>query len=114
MNIVIVKDTIGLEELRKIGAEFYENMVKGVVDVEEGIVAFGGEFHIDANAELVRAGAKQPNVWGFNVYFDRQRESWIEYISLINIRPAQGNTDMEVKDEDLRKKMKAIIEKKIV
>jgi hypothetical protein len=52
-------------------------------------------------------------VWGFNVYFDRPRDSWIEYISLINIRPQVGNREMEVQDKNIRDKMKKIINLKI-
>jgi hypothetical protein len=110
MDIQIVTDTVSLEELRRIAKEFYSHMVKGVVDVEREIIAVGGEYHIDANNLLIENGSKQENLWGFNIRFDRPRDSWIEYTSLINIRPKAGNNGMEVKDEILRGTMKRIID----
>ena len=114
MNIVIVEDKISVDKLRKIGKEFYLSMIKGVVDIEKEIVAFGGEYHMDANMVLMENGSKQSNVWGFNVYFDKPRDSWIEYTSLINIRPLANNNDMEVLDQNIREKMKKIIDSKII
>ncbi|MBI4086128.1 MAG: hypothetical protein HY433_02725 [Candidatus Liptonbacteria bacterium] len=113
MNIKIVEDKISLRELREIAQEFYTTMVKGVVDIEKEIVAFGGEYHADANEVMMENGSRQNDVWGFNVYFDRPRESWIEYISLINIRPKAGNMEMEIQDKNIRDKMEAIINSKI-
>jgi hypothetical protein len=113
MNIQIVTDSIPLSELQTIGKEFYDSMVKGVVDIKKEIVAFGGEFHIDANAVLIQHGSRQSDVWGFNVRFDKPRESWIEYTSLINIRPGQGNKTMEIGDETLRKAVARIVGAKI-
>lgn len=113
VNIKIVEDKISLRELREIAQEFYTTMVKGVVDIEKEIVAFGGEYHADANEVMMENGSRQNDVWGFNVYFDRPRESWIEYISLINIRPKAGNMEMEIQDKNIRDKMEAIINSKI-
>ena len=114
MNIIVVDDKISLEELRKIGKEFYTGMIKGVADIERRIVAFGGQYHIDANMILIENGSEQKNLWGFNVNFDEPKDSWIEYTSLINIRPAVGNKNMEVQDKNIREKMKKIINSKIV
>jgi hypothetical protein len=104
MNIKIVEDPISLEELRELAREFYVTMIKGVVDIEKEIVAFGGEYHMDANRILLEHGSNQSDIWGFNVELDRPRDSWIEYVSLINIRPLDGNRDMEVQDKTIRAK----------
>src|SRR3989344_7308908 len=113
MNIKIVEEKISLQELREIAKEFYITMAKGVVDIEKEIVVFGGEYHADANEIILENGSLQSDVWGFNVYFDKPRDSWIEYISLINIRPQAGNMEMEVQDENIKDKMKTIINSKI-
>lgn len=109
MLIKIINEKITEDELKEIAKEFYIDMAKGVVDVERGILAIGGEYHIDANKVLIENGSKQQNIWGFNWYFDRAGDDRIEYISLINIRPAQGNNAMEVQDAFLRDAMKTII-----
>ena len=114
MNIVVIDDKISQDELKKIGKEFYTGMIKGVVDIEKEVIAFGGQYHIDANMILIENGSEQKDIWGFNVNFDEPRDSWIEYTSLINIRPAVGNRNMEVQNEDIKEKMKKIINSKII
>lgn len=114
MQIKIVRDKINKEELREIAKEYYIDMVKGVVDVESGIVAFGGEYHMDANVLILKNGSKQADVWGFNIYFDKPREEWIEFTSLINIRPQAGNRTMEIENKKLREKIHKIVSNKII
>lgn len=114
MNIKIVSGQITLDELREIAKEFYGNMIKGVVDIKKEIVAFGGQYHMDSNLRLIEMGSEQKNVWGFNINFDQPKENWIEYVSLINIRPLVGNRRMEVEDEEIRETMKKIINSKII
>ena len=112
MNIRIVRDQISENDLRELAKEFYGHMVKGVVDLERGIIAFGGEFHADANTLLIDDGSQQPDVWGFNWYFDVPDDEKIEYTSLINIRPHLGNRKMEITDEVTRNKVRTIVLKK--
>lgn len=113
MIIKIVKDTISLEELREIAKEYYIDMVKGVVDISTERVAFGGEYHIDANVKILESGSVQADVWGFNIYVNQPAGDRIEYTSLINIRPQVGNKSMEVQDEKIRARMQDIVERKI-
>jgi fibronectin type 3 domain-containing protein len=110
MNIKIYKTMVqraGLEELAK---SLYVDMVKGVVDLDRKIIALGGEFHSDSEQVLLEDGSKQENLWGFNIYIHKNRDERIEYTSLINIRPKQGNLQIEVKDQKLRDQMKTIID----
>lgn len=109
MRIKIIENPIGKEELLEIAKDFYTDMIKGVVDTERGILAVGGEYHLDANMVLIANGSQQQNIWGFNWYFDRIGDERIEYVSLINIRPSQGNEAMEIKDVFLRNTMRTII-----
>lgn len=113
MKIKIVENEISLEELKELAQEFYGTMIKGAIDVENEILALGGEYHMDANNVLIEKGLKQPNIWGFNINFEKEGDDWIEYTSLINIRPAQGNRAMELADENLKKRIKEIINKKV-
>jgi fructose-bisphosphate aldolase class 1 len=109
MPIKIIDKKLTETELREIAKDFYVDMIKGVVDIERGVLAIGGEYHMDANMILIENNSKQKNIWGFNWYFDRAGDERIEYISLINIRPAQGNRTMEVQDAFLRNAMKVVI-----
>ena len=108
-EIKIIKKKIALDELKAIAKEWYGEMVKGVADVERGIIAFGGELHSDEEAKLLEDGSKQKDLWGFNIYFDRTRDSWIQFRSLINLRPSHGNHSQIVEDEKIREKIIEIV-----
>lgn len=107
-DIVIVEDAIDPIALKTLVERFFEDMVKYVVDVERGIAAVGGELHADAEALLLEAGSRQDDLWGANYYPGTGPGDCIEFTSLINIRPAQGNRSMEVEDLALRERMREV------
>ncbi len=111
--IKIIKKPVSLKEVREIAKETHGDMVKGAADVERNIIALGGEWHIDANNELLADGSQQNNIWGFNIYPYEKKDFALEYISLINIRPSQGSREMEIKDEKIREQIKSIIKQLI-
>lgn len=113
MDIRIITKPISRSVIKEIAKELYIDMVKGVVDVEREIIALGGQWHMDANNVLTEAGSKQNEVWGFNLYPDKEGEDRIEYIALINIRPVLGNRDMYIEDAKLREKVQGIVNKLI-
>ena len=114
MNIKIIKEPVTIAEVQALAKEIYGDMIKGVADVERGIMALGGEYHIDANSKLIKAGSSQSDLWGFNIYFKRDGEDWIECTSLINIRPQEGNRGMLISDQNLVKRIRNIVEKLII
>ena len=109
LEILIVHEPIDAATLQQLAAAWYGTMVKGVADVERGIVALGGDWHIDANNVLIADGSQQPNLWGFNIQLEK--EPRVEYISLINIRPAQGNRAMELEDVRTRERILVLLKK---
>ena len=80
----------------------YETLIKLAVDVEQGILAGGGEWHADCEEALLNNGSVQENVWGAD-WFPERRE--VGFDSLINIRPTQGNFRTELQDPSLRKQI---------
>jgi shikimate kinase len=114
MNIRIITSPITRSEALEIGQEFYTEMVKGVVDINKKIIALGGEYHMDANVVLIEKGCSQGDIWGFNIYPNRSHDDWIEYTSLINIRPTAHNRTMTVQDKNICEAMKKIIEELII
>ncbi|MCG6925567.1 MAG: DUF5674 family protein [Acidobacteria bacterium] len=94
--------------LRRLVAAHFEDMVKYVVDVERAVAAVGGELHADEEALLLEHGSRQEDLWGANYYPGRGPEDCIEYTSLINIRPAQGNRGMFIEDELLRERVREV------
>lgn len=108
MDIRIIRNKITKVELEEVAKEFYVEMVKGVADIERGIIALGGEWHMDANQVLIADGSSQPNLWGFNVYLNKTKGERVEYNSLINIRPGI-NKGMEIESEEVRNKIFEIV-----
>jgi hypothetical protein len=88
METLIVREPINPEALSVLANEWHGTLVKGVADVVTGRVALGGEWHMDANTQLILEGSEQQNLWGFNLYPTEKGSKAIEYTSLINIRPA--------------------------
>jgi hypothetical protein len=109
MDIKIVQTTITKNELRELAKQQFGDFVKAVVDVERGVMAIGGELHADEEAMLLDGGAAQRNLWGVNLYPDLPTEQWVEFDSMINVRPSQGNRSRNVEDPVLRKKIVSIV-----
>ncbi len=59
-------------------------------------------------------GSEQENLWGFNIYPEMGDEDFVEFDSLINIRPRQNNRSRSVEDENLRSKIIEIVNKYII
>lgn len=104
-EVVIVERRIDPALLRRLVERHFEDMVKYVVDVERGIAAIGGELHADEEALLLEHGSRQDDLWGANYYPGKGPDGCIEYTSLINIRPAQGNRSMTIEDPALRERV---------
>jgi hypothetical protein len=107
-DIVLVEHPLDPAELKRLVAAHFEDMVKYVVDVERGIAAVGGELHSDEEALLLEHGSRQQDLWGANYYPGKGPDGCIEFTSLINIRPAQGNPGMLIADETARNRVREI------
>ncbi|MBU6323135.1 MAG: hypothetical protein KGI41_02415 [Patescibacteria group bacterium] len=109
MEILVTREPTDEKTLRALADAWFGDMVKGAIDIARGTLALGGDWHMDANVKLIEDGSSQEDVWGFNVYPEKRGDDAIEYISLINIRPRQGNRDMELQDPTLRRKVRETV-----
>ena len=103
---LILSMRIAPEELAQRVAYFFEDMVKYVADIERGVVAIGADMHADLEAVLIADGSRQSDLWGANYLPGRGRGDCIEYTSLINIRPSQGNPAMTIEDPVIRQRVR--------
>jgi hypothetical protein len=87
----------------------FGDMVKAVVDVEQGIMAIGGELHSDEEAVLLDQGSLQRHLWGINLYPERPAQEWIEFDSMINVRPSGGNRSRYVESAEIRAAVASIV-----
>ena len=105
----IVRQPIPRSRLEAIAEEQFGDMVKAVVDVTRGVMAIGGELHSDEEAALLDDGSRQADLWGINLYPAEADEDWIEYDSMINVRPAQGNRSRDVQAEAVRQRIRDVV-----
>lgn len=113
MEIKIITDKISLAEVKRLAEQDFGEMVKAVVDIEKGVMAIGGEWHSDAEQVLLESGSDQTNLWGINLFPAEPPEQMIEFTSLINIRPKDGNRTMVVEIPEIKEKIYQIVNKLI-
>jgi hypothetical protein len=109
--MILIDGSISIAALRATGEELYGDMVKAVVDVEKEVMAAGGELHADEEAFLLERNSRQENLWGINLYTDRELPDMIEFDSMINIRPRQNNRSRGVEDAHVREQIVQIVRK---
>lgn len=105
----IIDKEITIQELRKMAQETFGNMVKAVVDVKREIMAVDAELHADEEACLLENGSDQRDLWGINLYPEVSGDDFIEFDSMINLRPAQGNRSRGVEDAKTQEKIRLIV-----
>ena len=100
-------------ELKQMAEATFGDLVKAVVDVEKELIAVDAELHSDLEALLLEDGSKQKSLWGINLYPEAQGDGFIEFDSIINMRPSQGNRSSCIESEEIRNKIIAIAVKRI-
>jgi hypothetical protein len=109
MRRVTAPETISLDEIRALAATRFGDMIKGVVDLARGILLLDADLHADQEASLLADGSKQADLWGINLYPDIAGEDWLEFDSLINLRPSLGNRSRGVDDPATRAAIAGLI-----
>lgn len=110
----LIEKTISKKELEKMALRMFGTLVKAVVDVEQDLLVIDAELHADQERYLLDLGSKQENLWGINIYPDRKGEDMVEFDSMINLRPAFGNSGRGVEDVEIQKKILEIVKSRIV
>ena len=104
----LLEDSISKEELRKIALSGFGNLVKAVVDLKKGALVIDAALHADAEALLLAQGSNQTDLWGVNLYPDLEGEDFIEFDSMINLRPGQ-NSSRGVDDPEVQKRIRTLV-----
>ncbi len=101
---------ISIKELREMAESMYGDFVKTVVDIEKKLVVVYAEMHYDEEQFLLEGGSKQADLWGINLYPSAYgTDEFIEFDSMINIRPSQNNRSRSVEDPEVCKIIEAIV-----
>lgn len=107
-------DTISLVELSEMAQNMYGNLVKAVVDLAKDSLVVDAEMHADEEEFLLENGSKQSDLWGINLYPEKYGGSeFIEFDSMINIRPRQQNMSRGVEDAAIKQRIVELIARKV-
>lgn len=96
--IKLYKQAIPTEDFKPL-REKYPDYIKVVVDLENGWLCAGGEYHIDCEEVLINNGSKQADLWGGGVDMTSNK---IEYQAMSNFKPAQGRLTYEISDPEIK------------
>jgi len=106
MDIKIIKAPITIAEVTIMAEQQFGDVIKATVDVEHKIMALGGDLHADEEQLLLEAGSAQQSLWGINLYPAKfGTTDFIEFGSMINLRPSQGNMTRGVDNQAVQKQI---------
>ena len=107
-------DRISINELDIMKNNMFEPLVKGVVDVTKRLLVVDAGLHTDEELLLLENGSIQSDLWGINLWPEFYgSDKFIEFDSMINIRPIQNNRSRYVEDPVIRKLIIEIVAEKI-
>ncbi|MCL2882376.1 MAG: DUF5674 family protein [Coriobacteriia bacterium] len=103
-------ENISLAELTEMSERMYGELVKAVVDIERKVVVVDADMHADEESWLLENGSRQSGLWGINLYPEFfGTDDFIEFDSMINLRPTQHNRSRSVEDPETRDKIRVLI-----
>ena len=109
MKIIDRDNKIAFAELELMAENMFGDLIKAVVDIENEIMALNAELHADEEKELLVMGSRQENLWGINLYPEETGDDFIEFDSMINLRPSWGNKSRGVDDKQTQVKIVNIV-----
>jgi len=105
---------ISVAELSGMAASMYGNLVKAVVDLNRDLLVVDAELHVDQEQYLLELGSEQQDLWGINLYPEKfGSDEFVEFDSMINIRPRQQNMSRGIEDREIRNKIIALVDRKV-
>jgi hypothetical protein len=109
MRRVTESDPITIDELQAMLGTRFHDLVKGVVDLRRQVLMLDADMHADEEAALLAEGSAQADLWGINLYPGLPESDWLEFDSMINLRPSSGNRTRGVDDEATRGAIAALV-----
>ena len=113
-HMKIIQGQIGVSELEEMAKKMHGNLVKAMVDIEKEIISVDAPMHSDLLELLIQKEDSQPkNLWGINIHPDKTGEDFIEFDSMINLRPSQGNRSRGVENKETQTKIVEVVRKRL-
>jgi Protein of unknown function (DUF5674) len=79
MRLATSDDPVTMDELRTMANRYFGELVKGVVDLARGVLLLEADMHADQEAELLKQGSAQRDLWGINLYPELPASEWLEF-----------------------------------
>ena len=111
MRRVTADDPISIDDVRGLVPGRFRDFVKGVVDLRRGVMFIDADMHADQEAALLAEGSAQRDLWGINLYPQLDVPDWLEFDSMINLRPSFGNASRGVDDPAVRERIIELVQK---
>ena len=105
----LITSKISKKELEAIAEKMFGKLVKAVVDIEKEIMAIDADMHADEEQFLLKKGSKQTDLWGISLHPLEKAERFIEFDSMINIRPQMDNHSRSVDNPVIKEKIIKIV-----
>ena len=106
MNII---NKISINELKKLSKKM-KDIVKADVDIKNKTVVIDAYLHADMETFLLEKGSDDKDIWGINLHpFEYGNDNFIEFDSMINIKPRLNNNSRYIEDESIREEITNII-----
>ena len=109
IRTVTESQPVTIDEVRGLARERFGDMIKGVVDLQRGILLLDADLHADQEAALLADGSAQRDLWGINLYPDADGADWLEFDSMFNLRPSFGNRSRGIDDIETREAVAALV-----
>lgn len=114
MKFVTKENKITRAELKEMSEKMYQGIVKAVVDTERQSMVVDAGMHVDEEKELLDQGSQQEDLWGINFHPEKTGDEFVEFDSMINLRPSQGNRSRGVDDPERQTKIRSVIDSLVV
>ena len=102
---MILRKKASETDLKKL-AKHFQGYIKIVVDIERKILAGGADRNVDDEKMLLADGSRQMDLWGGGLDLETKE---IDYNSIINLRPNQGNPSRDILDKKIREEFNTIV-----
>ncbi|MCL2341632.1 MAG: DUF5674 family protein [Firmicutes bacterium] len=108
-------DRVTVSELKELAKKMMDDIVKADVDIKKEIVVIDAALHADMEAYLLENGSNNEDIWGINLHpYEYGTENFIEFDSMINLKPRCGNRSRDIEDEKIKEKIIKMIRDVII
>lgn len=106
----LLTQPLKLADLKQIAQARFGDLVKAVVDIDKKLLVIDADLHADEEKYLLESGSGQQSLWGINLYPEKfGSENFIEFDSMINLRPTQNNRSRGIADAKIRVQIAALV-----